>query len=49
MEMKKQESARRSLGPGENPRDALNWLQRELKEIDRLISSELERVRSKSG
>lgn len=38
-----QRSASRSLGPGEEPLDALKWLQRELQEIDRLITRELER------
>lgn len=29
------------LEPGESPRDALNWVMRELSEIDRLISEAL--------
>lgn len=30
--------ASRELGPGEQPIDALKWLERELTEVDRLIS-----------
>lgn len=33
--------AERDLGPGEVPADALAWLERELTEIDRLISEAL--------
>ena len=40
-----QRSASRSLGPGEEPLDALSWLERELEEIDRQIARELERSR----
>ena len=36
--------AQRELGPGELPTDALDWLERELNEIDRLISKELNRL-----
>ena len=35
-------TARRELAPGELPRDALEWLARELIDIDRLITEALE-------
>ena len=42
--------AQRELGPGERPIDAFEWLERELLDIDRLITKELERLsRNNSG
>lgn len=32
------------LAPGEGPRDALKWVERELSEIDRLISEALKKT-----
>ena len=40
-------SARRFLGPGEQPLDARNWVERDLEEIDRLITEALVRNNSR--
>lgn len=36
----------RKLAPGEKPTDALEWVEKELSEIDRLITAEMERIKN---